>query len=87
MRIATVRVSTETRDVVLALARANGLAVHEIIARAVELYRRQQLLAEVNAAYEALRSDPIAWLQVGVDRSEWDVTLQDGLEQVTGFGA
>ena len=82
METTTIRVSLETRDLALSLARANGLSIQDVIALSVELYRRQKLLADVNAAYAALRSDPAAWSLVEEERSDWDATLQDGLEEI-----
>ncbi|HGJ64306.1 TPA: hypothetical protein ENS27_02825 [bacterium] len=35
----------------------------------------------VNLAYEALRNDPIAWQKELDERSAWEVTLNDGLEE------
>ncbi len=45
-----------------------------------ERRHRQQLLAATNAAYATLRADPEAWQEVVAERSAWDGTLGDGLE-------
>jgi hypothetical protein len=43
--------------------------------------RRQQMLAEINDAYETLRNDPQAWREFSAELAEWDQTLLDGLEE------
>ena len=52
-----------------------------VVEEAIELYRRQLFLEEVNAAYESLRRDPAAWSEVAEERLEWDATLADGLDR------
>jgi hypothetical protein len=53
-----------------------------VVEQALELYDRQKLLEATNAAYAALRADPIAWRELEAERKEWDTTLNDGLEEV-----
>jgi len=52
-----------------------------ILEHALEQYRRQQLLEATNAAYAALRTDAEAWADLERERSDWDQTLADGLEE------
>ena len=80
MNTTTIRVPTETRDTLSEMARASGMSMQSIIERALELYRRQQMLATLNDAYAALSTDEEAWAALETERSEWDVTLADGLE-------
>jgi hypothetical protein len=47
--------------------------------RALELYRRERFVLEVNAGYLALREDKSAWHADLKERSGWDTTLADGL--------
>jgi hypothetical protein len=79
--MATVRVTEKTRAVLRALARERDVPIHEAVERAVELYRRQQVLEATNAAYAALRADSPAWQELEEERGIWDVTLADGLEE------
>jgi len=51
-----------------------------LLDKAIEAYRRQFFLKEVNKAYAALREDPKAWPAVEKERAAWDNTLGDGLE-------
>lgn len=50
-----------------------------MVDEAMELYRRQRFLEDVNAAYTPLRQNAKTWAAVERERSEWDVTLGDGL--------
>jgi hypothetical protein len=47
---------------------------------ATEQHRRLVILGVTNAAYAALRADPVAWAQLQAERAEWESTLADGLE-------
>jgi len=76
----TIRVSEKTRATLHELARAAGTPMAEVVAQAIELYRRQQLLDAANLQYAALRADPAAWAEVQAERAVWDATLADGLE-------
>ena len=49
----------------------------EIVHDALELYRRQQLLADMNREFAALRRDGDAWSAEMAERAVWDVTLGD----------
>jgi hypothetical protein len=62
------------------LARDVGVPMAEVVERAIELYRRQRFIDQINAGYAALRNDPEAWAEVEAERAEWDGTLTDGLE-------
>ena len=77
---AMIRVKDETRAILRALSREMNEPMQEVLARAVEAYRRQRILDLSNAAYAALRADPRAWQDLLDERAAWDVTLADGLE-------
>jgi hypothetical protein len=55
--------------------------MQSILEHALEQYRRQQLLAATNAAYATLQTDAASWAEVERERSDWDQTLADGLEE------
>lgn len=80
MASTTVRVSRQTHTVLGELAKESGLSIQEVLAQAVEAYRRQQWLAAANAEYAALRANPDAWAEEEAERRLWDATLMDGLE-------
>jgi len=80
MTTTTIRVSVETREALHELAHSDGVSMQEIIDRALEVYKRQRILAETNAAYAVLRENKAAWNALEAERTAWDVTLADGLE-------
>ncbi len=82
MTTTTIRVSTETRTTLNELAHMAGVSMQEIIERAIEMYRRQQMLTAINVAYAALRTDAVAWDGLETEQADWDATLADGLEHV-----
>ncbi|GEM_PF-4771483 len=49
--------------------------------KAVEAFRRQTFLQEVNTEFVALRRDRKAWKQEKAERKAWEATLADGLEE------
>jgi predicted transcriptional regulator len=77
----TIRVSTQTRDLLQQLAHRSGISMQSVLEQALEQYRRQQLLEATNAAYAALQTDTEAWSDLERERSDWDQTLADGLEE------
>ena len=80
MTTTTIRVSRKTRDMLHDLARDAGVPMQEVVEQALELYRRQRLLATANDAYAALRSDAQARQDWRAEQAIWDATLADGLE-------
>lgn len=76
----TVRVTTQTREILRELAREANEPMQDVLEKAIEAYRRQRLLELTNVAYAALRADPRGWTEEQVERSFWDGTLVDGLE-------
>ena len=80
MATTTVRVSAETRDIIKRLAIEAKVSIPDILARAVEVYRRQRLFDESDKAYVQLRADPVAWAQELEERRLWEGTLLDGIE-------
>lgn len=75
-----VRVSDQTHGTLRELSEETGEPMQDLIAEAVEAMRRRRILELTNAAYAALRADPDRWQDELDERSEWDVTLSDGLE-------
>ncbi|HEU4792212.1 MAG TPA: hypothetical protein VFS96_01010 [Nitrolancea sp.] len=71
----SVRVSEKTHAVLRSLAVETGEPFQNIVARAVEAYRRQRILVRTNAAYSALRSDPRLWKEELEEREVWDITI------------
>lgn len=82
MASTTVRVSAETHELLRKLAAATGEPLQRVLERAVESYRREQFYAEFNAAFERLRSDPVAWEDYLAEQREMEGTLADGLDDL-----
>jgi hypothetical protein len=73
----TIRVAVSDRDLAQELATKAGRSQMEIVHDALELYRRQQLLADMNRDFAAMRRDGDAWSEETAERDVWDVTLGD----------
>jgi len=76
----TVRINPGTHNKLKELAELEGESMPAILDKAVEAYRRQRFLEDVNRAYAELRGDAKAWAQEQSERREWDATLCDALE-------
>ena len=50
-----------------------------VLRSALEVYRRQRFLDEVNAGYAELRRDAGSWETWTKEKEVWDQTLSDGL--------
>ncbi|MCX6024279.1 MAG: hypothetical protein NTZ05_21630, partial [Chloroflexi bacterium] len=75
-----VRVSEETHQQLKTLASETGKPMQDLLAAAVDAYRRKVFMDQVNAGYAALRADPEAWKEELEERALWDTTLMDGLK-------
>ena len=84
MPTTTVRIREETREILAELAQEMGQPMQEVLAKALESYRRQRLIAQVNAAYAALHEDPEAYRAEQEERRAWEATLADGLDPAEG---
>jgi predicted DNA-binding protein len=80
MATTTVRISEKTHGHLRDIANQTGESMAEVLARAIESYRREVFMDQFNAAYAALRADSKAWAQEQKERAAWDATLEDGLE-------
>ena len=73
----TIRVAVSDRDLAQELATRMGRSQMEVVHEALELFRRQQLLADMNQGFAELRRDNAAWDEEMGERDVWDVTLGD----------
>jgi hypothetical protein len=79
MGTTTVRVTSETREVLRALAADLRTDMQDVVALAVETLRRQLILARTNEAYAATPADERA--DMDAELASWEGTLADGLER------
>ena len=77
---ATVRISDASRDILRKLAAQESESMQSILEKAIEAYRRQHFLKEINKAYSVLHQNKEAWTAMEKELAEWDATLGDGLE-------
>jgi hypothetical protein len=73
------RVDRATRQSVEDIARRVGSSMQEVVAQAVEAYRRQIIVDEANIAYGRLRADPQASEAFDREHEIWEHALSDGL--------
>jgi hypothetical protein len=76
----TVRVTAETRERLARLAKAGGVTTAELLDELARRAEEDAVLDGMNAHYEELRADPVAWEQHAGERELWDATLADGLD-------
>jgi hypothetical protein len=74
------RMREETHQALHEIAAEEHASLQDVLAKAVDLYRRTRFFEQMNAAYDRLRSDPEAWAQELEEREAWDATLMDGIE-------
>lgn len=79
MASTTVRVSDRTREAIGRLSRKRGVSAAELLEELVARFEEDELLAAMNDAYAAVRSDPEQWRALKAERELWDATLLDGL--------
>jgi len=60
------------------MASASGETIGEILAKAVESYRRELLLEDTNEAFSKLREQADLWKGELDEREEWEGSLLDG---------
>ena len=77
----TVRINPETLEVLRELAEQMGESMPKVLSKAVEVYRRQQVLERANTAYVNLRSAPLEWQAEQAERIAWEASLADGLDE------
>ena len=76
----TITISKEAHQVITTIADTEGISVEGVIDKAVENYRRESLLRQTNKAFAVLRNDPSGWEDEQRERNDWNITLNDGLD-------
>jgi hypothetical protein len=75
-----VRISDSSHEILVELAEQLGEPIGAILDRAIDEYQRHVFFEQFNAAYAAMRADPVAWEEELEERRLWETTLGDGLE-------
>ncbi len=78
--MATVRILDIDHQLLQGLAERTGKQQQEIIHEALDTYRREGLLDEINQGFARLRSQSAEWDVEMEERRLWDNTLADGLD-------
>jgi len=78
--MAQLRVSKETHEKLRELARNEGISMQRILEKALTDYEKTQFFESLDAAFKALKADPVAWAQELEERRLWENTLMDGLD-------
>ncbi len=68
----TVRVRRPDSERLQVLARAQQIAVVDVVHQAIEALERREFLRGLNEDYQRLRQDPALWAQYASERAEWD---------------
>ena len=77
----TIRITKEMQGTLRSMAAKEGKPMREILANAIEMYRRKRMIEMGNQAYAAIRRDPKAWEHELAERRAWESTLGDGLDR------
>jgi hypothetical protein len=77
---ATVKIDAETYAKLKEAVAETGQPMIDVLAQAVETYRRRTFLEGLNADFAALRSDRRAWAEEQSERAAWDATVADDLQ-------
>jgi predicted DNA-binding protein len=75
----TVRIQEEDHTTLRLLAEQTGRQQQEVLHEALDAYSRDYFFQSMNAAYERLKADPIAWQEELAERAELEGTLDDDL--------
>jgi hypothetical protein len=75
----TVKVNPQTYATLKEAVAETGEPMIDVLAKAVEAYRRRAFLEGLNADFDNLRKDRQAWSDEQAERKEWDATLADDL--------
>lgn len=75
-----VRIKAETHQRLQRIAKNTKRTLPDVLDEAIRSYEKQRFLQECDAAYVRLREDTSAWQEETEERTVWENTLGDGLE-------
>lgn len=76
----TVRITDGHQKVLKELSKTTGKSMQLVLGEALEEYRTKHFFDALDVSFQALRNDPKAWKEEQAERSIWDKTLADGLD-------
>jgi ATPase subunit of ABC transporter with duplicated ATPase domains len=77
----TVRIAESSKSALEEIADRIGATQIEVLAEAIEEYRRKVILDAVNKSFASLRENEKARKEYEEELEDWDGTLADGLEE------
>jgi len=77
----TVRINPISLQALKQIALQAGEPMQAVLDKAIEVYRRQWFLEQANKAFASLKENPEAWEEELSERREWEVTINDGLQE------
>lgn len=77
----TVRVRPDTREAIARLSEQRGVAAADLLGELVARAEENELLDAMNGGFRHLRNDSKRWDVLVAERSAWEQTLLDGLDQ------
>lgn len=77
-----VRINENTHNVIKGIAREIGESMQSVVEHAVERYKRDIFLENLNRDFDLLRNNEQDWASELEERDLWAVTMNDG-EEVT----
>lgn len=81
MDTTTVRINRQTYNDIKTLASKEKKKIHQIIDLAIQHYKKIQYFQELNQSYSLLRDDQEAWNEEQNERTTWEVSLSDGIDE------
>jgi hypothetical protein len=75
----TVRITRSTHELLREIAGREKVSMQAVLERALEAYRRQRFLEEVNEGYARMQADPVARDAFDTELAGWDHAIADGL--------
>lgn len=74
-----IRADERTHEIVRELAAEDNMSMADVLARAVEGYRRRRLLKRADLALVSLKVRSEGWAEQMEELALWDETVADGL--------
>jgi hypothetical protein len=72
-----IRVTEADHERLVRLTTQTSMKQHEVITRALDILEREVLLDSINAGFEALQGNSLAWDAELAERALWDRTNPD----------
>jgi predicted transcriptional regulator len=76
----TVRITEKSRATLKNLAQSEKKSMQLVLEQAIESYRRQRFLEQLNQDFAEVKQDKKAWSELKQDYDLWENTVADGLK-------